>query len=212
MDAEEYGMLLSGLKVIDWAGWIAGPGCSAIMADWGADVIKVETAAGDPTRGAYLDPESGDPAGPMFTMDNRGKRSVVLDVGLPAGRRAMLALLEQADVLITNYRPGGLKRLSLDYEAIKDRFPRLIYASITAYGLTGAEADNAGFDMTVFWGRSGIGASTIPPNQDPFPNRPGFGDHTTALAGDLHEVRQLGGVHRRSISGQFIGIASWIAA
>lgn len=192
-------MLLEGLRVIDWSAWIAGPGCSSIMADWGADVVKVEAPAGDPTRGHQHDRLSGDPAGPGFTLDNRGKRSVALDVRTPAGRRAMLALLEGADVVVTNFRPGGLKRLGLDYQSLKDQFPRLIFASITAFGLEGEEADKAGFDMTVFWGRGGVGASTIPASQEPFPNRPGFGDHTTALAA-LSGV--LAALHERSRTGR----------
>ncbi len=191
-------MLLKGLKVIDWAGWIAGPGCAGLMADWGAEVIKVETFAGDPIRSAHHDAASGDPAGPGFTLDNRGKRGVALDLATPAGHRAMLALLEGADVLITNFRPGGLKRLGLDYGSIRERYPKLIYASVSAFGLVGDEIDKAGFDITVFWGRSGVGASTIPPNQEPFPNRPGFGDHMTALA-TLAGV--LAALHERSRTG-----------
>ena len=102
-------MLLQGLKVVELATWIAAPGCTMIMADWGADVIKVESAVGDPTRGFLPDPE-GVTGSPIFAMENRGKRGVVLDTGSPAGREALIGLLKGADVFITNVRPGALHR------------------------------------------------------------------------------------------------------
>jgi crotonobetainyl-CoA:carnitine CoA-transferase CaiB-like acyl-CoA transferase len=110
----------------------------------------------------------------------------------------MIALLRQADVFITNTRPGALKRAGLDYDSLKDELPRLIYANVTGYGKTGEMADTAAFDITAFWTRSGVAASTIPPDQEPFPSRPGFGDHFTALAtlsgllAALHERHRTG--------------------
>jgi len=190
-------MLLAGLKVVEWSTWVAGPGCAGIMADWGADVVKVESAAGDATR-AFFPDTAESPGNPVFTMENRGKRGVVLDTSKPEGRAAMIALLRQADVFITNTRPGALKRAGLDYDSLKDELPRLIYANVTGYGLTGEMADTAAFDITAFWTRSGVAASTIPPDQEPFPSRPGFGDHFTALAtlsgllAALHERHRTG--------------------
>ena len=106
-------MLLQGLKVVELATWIAAPGCAAIMADWGADVIKVESLGGDATRTFF--PESPEtPGNPIFTMENRGKRGVALDIASPEGREALLAILGDADVFITNVRPGALKRARLD--------------------------------------------------------------------------------------------------
>jgi crotonobetainyl-CoA:carnitine CoA-transferase CaiB-like acyl-CoA transferase len=190
-------MLLQGLKVVEWSTWIAGPGCAAVMADWGADVIKVESAAGDATRGFWPD-TAETPSNPIFSNENRGKRGVVLNTGSPEGRAALIAILKDADILVTNVRPGALKRARLDYESLKDELPRLIYANVTGYGLTGPEADVPAFDLTGFWTRSGVAASTIPPDQEPFTCRPGFGDHVTALAtlsgvlAALHERGQTG--------------------
>jgi crotonobetainyl-CoA:carnitine CoA-transferase CaiB-like acyl-CoA transferase len=190
-------MLLKGLKVVEWSTWVAGPGCAAVMADWGAEVIKVESAAGDATRSFWPDtPES--PGNPIFSNENRGKKGVVLDTSRPEGRAALIALLKDADVFITNVRPGSLKRAKLDYDSLKAEAPGLIYANVTGYGLTGAEADTPAFDLTAFWTRSGVAAATIPPDQEPFTCRPGFGDHVTALAtlsgvlAALHERHQTG--------------------
>ncbi len=190
-------MLLEGLKVVEMATWVAGPGCAGIMADWGADVIKVEGAAGDPTRGFYPDTAES-PGNPVFAMENRGKRSVVLNTAGPQGRAALIALLRNSDVFITNLRPGALKRAALDYDSLKAEAPKLIYASVSGYGLQGPDADLPAFDITGFWSRSGIASATIPPDQAPFPCRPGFGDHMTALAtlsgvlAALHERHETG--------------------
>ncbi len=173
-------MSLSGLKVVELATWIAAPGCAAMMADWGADVIKVESAGGDPVR--YVTPTPEDRAGAVFAMENRGKRGIVLDIGGEPGRAALLALLREADVFITNLRPGSLARAGLDPRSVAEHAPRLIYASVSGQGLSGPDADLPSFDITGFWSRGGVAGATIPPGQQPFPCRPGFGDHVTALA------------------------------
>ena len=191
-------MLLEGLKVVEMATWVAGPGCAAIMADWGADVVKVESAAGDPTRGFYPDTAES-PGNPVFAMENRGKRSIVLNTARPEGRTALIAVLRSSDVFITNLRPGALKRAALDYDSLRPELPKLIYASISGYGLQGPDADLPAFDITGFWSRSGIAAATIPPDQPPFPCRPGFGDHMTALA-TLSGV--LAALHERATTGR----------
>jgi crotonobetainyl-CoA:carnitine CoA-transferase CaiB-like acyl-CoA transferase len=191
-------MLLSDLKVVEWSTWIAGPGCAAVMADWGAQVIKIESAAGDATRGFWPDTEES-PGNPIFSCENRGKKGVVLDLGKAEGRAALLAILKDADVFITNVRPGALKRARLDYDSLKAEFPALIYTNVTGYGLTGPEADVPAFDLTSFWARSGVASATIPPDQEPFTCRPGFGDHMTALA-TLTGV--LAAVHERHATGR----------
>jgi crotonobetainyl-CoA:carnitine CoA-transferase CaiB-like acyl-CoA transferase len=191
------GMLLQGVKVVEWSTWVAGPGCAAIMADWGADVIKIESAAGDATRGFFPDTDES-PANPIFWMENRGKRGVVLDISKPAGREALIAILKDADIFVTNVRPGALTRARLDYESLKGELPGLIYCTVTGYGLVGDEADLPAFDLAAFWARSGVGRSTVPSDIDPFPCRPGFGDHTCALAAlsavlaALHEKGRTG--------------------
>jgi crotonobetainyl-CoA:carnitine CoA-transferase CaiB-like acyl-CoA transferase len=158
-------MLLEGLKVVEMATWVAGPGCAGVMADWGADVIKVESPDGDATRAFYPDTAES-PGNPVFALENRGKKGVVLDIARPEGRRALIALLRQADVFITNVRPGSLQRMGLDYESLKAEAPRLIYAAVTGYGLQGPEANAPAFDITAFWTRSGVGGARFRPAQD----------------------------------------------
>lgn len=174
-------MLLEGLKVVEMATWVAGPGCAMIMAEWGADVVKVESPAGDAIRMFFPDTEES-PVNPVFSMENRGKRGVVLDTTKPEGRQALIALLRGTDVFVTNLRPGALARSRLDYAALANELPRLVYASVTGYGLEGPEIDTPAFDLTGFLTRAGVAAATIPPDQEPFTCRPGFGDHYTALA------------------------------
>jgi crotonobetainyl-CoA:carnitine CoA-transferase CaiB-like acyl-CoA transferase len=191
-------MVLEGLKVVELATWIAAPGCAMIMADWGADVIKVESADGDATRAFFPGPPDA-PDSPIFSMENRGKRGIVLDIGAPAGREALVRLLGDADVFVTNLRPGALRRARLDYDSLRGDLPRLIHASVSGYGLRGDGADIPGFDLTGFWNRSGAAAATNPPGREPLPCRPAFGDHVTAMA-TLAGV--LGALHERSRSGR----------
>jgi crotonobetainyl-CoA:carnitine CoA-transferase CaiB-like acyl-CoA transferase len=191
-------MLLQGLKVVEMSTWVAAPGCAMIMAEWGADVIKVESAEGDATRRFYPDDETS-PGNPIFSMENRGKRGIVLDIGRADERAALIALLKRTDVFITNLRPGALKRARLDYDSLKAELPHLIYACVTGFGLEGDEADLPAFDLTGFWTRTGVAAATIPPDQEPFTCRPGFGDHVTALA-TLSGV--LAALHERHSTGK----------
>ena len=191
-------MLLEGLKVVEMATWVAGPGCAAILADWGAEVVKVESPDGDATRAYYPDTAES-PGNPIFALENRGKKGVVLDISRHAGRQALITLLRQADIFVTNVRPGSLQRLGLDYESLKGECPRLIYAAVTGYGLQGPEANVPAFDITAFWTRSGAARAMIPTDQEPFPSRPGFGDHVTALA-TVSAV--LAAVHERGATGR----------
>ena len=174
-------MLLEGLKVVEMSTWVAGPSCAAVLADWGAEVVKVESPIGDATR-AFAPDTAESPGNPIFTNENRGKKGVVLDISQPGGREALKTLIRQADIFVTNVRPGSMKRLGLDYASLKDEHPSLIYAAVTGYGLVGPEADAPAFDITAFWTRSGVARAMIPTDQTPFPSRPGFGDHVTALS------------------------------
>ncbi len=174
--------MLEGLRVIELATYIAAPGAAGIMADWGADVIKVESPEGDPMRRFFDTIASQQDANPVFELDNRGKRAVVLDIRSDTGREAMKALVATADVFLTNVRPGALARAGLDHEALKAVNPRLIYCSLTGYGLEGPDADKAGMDVAAFWSRAGVGSITAPKGAEPFPIRTGMGDHVTSLA------------------------------
>ena len=175
-------MLLKGLKVVDFTSYIAGPGAAGIMADWGADVIKVERPEGDPMRVVFADAKSDVAGNPTFALDNRGKRAVVFDISKPGGRDALARLAAEADVFLTNVRPAALKRARLDEATLRAANPRLVYCMITGYGLAGPLADAPGFDVTAFWSRSGVARMHAPKGSDPFILRTGVGDHTTSLA------------------------------
>ncbi len=174
--------MLEGLKVVELATYIAAPGAAAIMADWGASVIKIESPKGDPMRMFFDAFDTGENDNPVFDMDNRGKRGVVLDISKPEGREAALKLVREADVFLTNNRPGSLSRSGFDYESLKAENPRLIYASLTGYGLEGPDIDKAGMDVASFWSRSGVAAITAPKGVEPFPIRTAMGDHITSMA------------------------------
>ncbi len=175
--------MLKGLKVVEYATYIAAPGAGGIMADWGADVVKVEPPGGDPIRMFFASVGiEGVALNPVFEMDNRGKRGVILDTAQEAGRDALLKLIDGADVFLTNVRPGGLKRAGLDHDAVLARNPRLIYATLTGYGLDGPDADRPGMDAAAFWARSGLAALFRPKGGEPIQLRTAFGDHVASMA------------------------------
>jgi crotonobetainyl-CoA:carnitine CoA-transferase CaiB-like acyl-CoA transferase len=174
--------VLEGLKVVELATYIAAPGAGGIMADWGAEVIKIEPPRGDPMRQFFDTLGSDQTSNPVFELDNRGKRAVVLDIATPAGREAAIRLARQADIFLTNVRPQGLARAGLDWESLRAENPRLIYCSLTGYGLQGPDADKPGMDVAAFWSRAGVGAITAPKGVEPFPIRTGMGDHICSLA------------------------------
>ena len=175
-------MILKGLKVVEFATYIAAPGAAGILGDWGAEVIKIERPGGDDMRHVFADAKSDLGANPTFEMDNRGKRSVVLDISKPEGRDAVARLAASADVFLTNVRTASLKRAGLDEASLRDANPRLIYALVTGYGMEGPDAHKPGFDVTAFWSRAGVARMTTPKGEDPFLLRTGFGDHITSLA------------------------------
>ena len=174
--------MLEGLKVVELATYIAAPAAGGIMADWGADVIKIESAAGDPMRRFLAGLADSGQCDPTFENDNRGKRAIVLDIGKPDGREAALRLIREADIFLTNVRPAALKRAGLDWDRLSVENPRLIYCSVTGYGLQGPDTDKPGFDIASFWARTGMASLTAPKGAEPFPIRTGMGDHTCALA------------------------------
>jgi crotonobetainyl-CoA:carnitine CoA-transferase CaiB-like acyl-CoA transferase len=175
-------VVLQGLKVVEFASYIAAPGAAAILGDWGAQVIKIERPGGDPIRRAFADAKGDVGGNPTFDMDNRGKRGVVLDIAKPEGREAVARLAAEADVFLTNLRPASLRRAGLDEAALRAANPRLVYAIVTGYGLTGPDADKPGFDIAAFWARGGVAHLTAPKGVDPFLLRPGMGDHVCSLA------------------------------
>jgi crotonobetainyl-CoA:carnitine CoA-transferase CaiB-like acyl-CoA transferase len=177
--------VFTGVRIIELAQWVFVPSAAALLADLGADVLKIE------------DPKTGDPARGLKTMgfgvnvgtidprveqNNRGKRSVGVDIKQPDGLETVLRLVETADVFVTSFRPASLERLGLSVDALRARNPRLIYARGHGLGVRGPQANLPCYDATAFWARGGIGHTVAPPDLGrPLTQRPAFGDHTSAM-------------------------------
>ena len=174
--------VLDGYKVVELGVWIAGPAAAGLLADWGAEVIKVESAVGDPQRHVLASLGRGADRLPPFEVDNRGKRSVVIDLKSDAGRQNMDRLLDDADVFITNLRVDALRKLGLDPDAVRSRFPSLVYGLVTGYGSSGPDADRAAYDVAGFWARTGVANSFTVAGGEPPILPPSYGDHLTATS------------------------------
>jgi crotonobetainyl-CoA:carnitine CoA-transferase CaiB-like acyl-CoA transferase len=173
---------VEGIKVVELGVWVAGPAAGGILADWGADVIKIEPPRGDPGRmfGRMLGLDDLG-VNPPFEMDNRNKRSIVLDLTTEEGHDTALELLTDADVFVTNVRPGALQRLGLDFGTVSAHNPRLVYGLITGYGETGRDADRAAYDIAAFWSRAGVAQLLTRPGDTPPFQRGGMGDHSAGM-------------------------------
>ncbi|MEZ0365570.1 CaiB/BaiF CoA transferase family protein [Mycobacterium sp. pUA109] len=172
---------MDGVRVVELGVWVAAPAAGGILADWGADVVKIEPPTGDPGRTfARMLGVEGD-LNPPFEMDNRSKRSVVLDLTAEADRAVARELLRDADVFVTNVRPGALQRLGLDYATVAADNPGLVYGLITGYGETGPDADRAAFDVAAFWARAGVAQLLTRPGDSPPFQRGGMGDHSAGM-------------------------------
>lgn len=176
---------LEGITVVELGVWVAGPAAGGILADWGAEVVKIEPPGGDPARmfGRMLgiSPQDRHHVSPPFEMDNRGKRSVVLDLSTDDGQARARELISGADVFLTNIRVGALRRIGLDFEAVATGNPRLIYGLITGYGTTGPDADRAAYDVAAFWARAGLAHLLTRPGDSPPFQRGGMGDHMAGM-------------------------------
>ncbi|MCV6825686.1 MULTISPECIES: CaiB/BaiF CoA transferase family protein [Halocynthiibacter] len=159
---------LSGLKVVELARVLAGPWCGQLLSDLGADVIKVESPEGDDTRRwgpPYVD-HKGERTAAYFHATNRGKHSVCADFRTEEGKQTVRELVKDADILIENFKVGGLAKYGLDYESLSEFNPRLIYCSITGFGQTGPYAKRAGYDF-IIQGMSGLMSVTGDPQSHP---------------------------------------------
>jgi crotonobetainyl-CoA:carnitine CoA-transferase CaiB-like acyl-CoA transferase len=168
---------LEGIKVVEMGVWVAGPSCGAVLADWGAEVLKIEPPEGDPCRGLMA--SLGVPVNPVFEQDNRGKRSMALDLGNSEGAAIAQQLVNEADVFVTNMRPRALEKHGLGYDACAERNRRLVYCQVGGYGPDTSEANRASYDVGAFWSRAGVALSLVPPGNDPPQQRGGMGDHMT---------------------------------
>lgn len=175
--------VFSGVRVIELAQFVYVPGAGVMLADQGAEVIKIETIDGDPYRTlkAGGDRNLGS-INIAMEQNNRNKKSVALDLKSEEGREALLKLVETADVFLTSLRPKAIKGLKLDVEDLRARNPKIIYARGNGVGFKGAEADRPGYDASAFWARGGACYAFTRPGEQPTSPRPAYGDHTGSMA------------------------------
>ena len=170
--------LLNGIRVIDAATYLAGPGSATILADFGADVIKVEPPGGD----GYRTLVGAHPVPYHWQLTSRNKRSVCLDLKRAEGQDVLHRLVADADVILTNFLGEQLREFRMTYEELKAINPRLVFAQLTGYGTRGPDVQRRGFDATAWWARSGLMEFMRDQGQTPLPLAPGVGDHATTLA------------------------------
>ena len=182
---------LEGVTVVEVAMWGFVPSCGVLLAEWGADVIKIEHArTGDPQRGLSRmgDFVMGDP-NPAFVHPNHGKRSIGLDVANPQARELLGELVRDADVFLTSFLPAARRKLKIDIADIRNDNSNIIYARGSALGVRGDESENGGYDMTAFWARASTAASITPRDLDGMigPPGPAYGDTISGsnLAGGI---------------------------
>ncbi|MEL6979041.1 MAG: CoA transferase [Pseudomonadota bacterium] len=188
---------LQGVRVIELAHIMAGPVCGLMLADMGADVVKVEKPSGDDSR-RFVPPEIGGESA-AFMMMNRNKRGVSLDLKQESARAALRRLLREADVVIENYRRDTMESLGLGYESLRAENPGLIYVSISGFGRSGPYADRGGFDL-IAQGMSGLMSVTGEgPGRPPVKVGPPVTDITAGILGAMGVCAAL---HRRSVTGQ----------
>lgn len=175
--------VFAGVRVIELAQHVYVPGAGAMLADQGADVIKIETIEGDPYRTLQVGVSRnlGD-INIAMEQNNRSKRSVALDLKSEEGREALLKLVETADVFLTSLRPKAIKGLRLDVEDLRARNPKIIYVRGNGVGFRGAEANRPGYDASAFWARGGACYAFTRPGEQPTSPRPAFGDHSGSVA------------------------------
>lgn len=174
---------LSGVRVIEMGNAVAGPSCGKLLADWGAEVIKVESGYGDTWRvyGRIVNVPCTAEENPLFDMFNGGKKCLSLDLNTEEGKKVMHELLGTADVFLTSFREKAMIKQGLDYDSLKDRYPRLIYAILTGYGDEGPKKNEPGYDLVAFWGNTGFLTDQGILTEGSYPILPpgGVGDITT---------------------------------
>ncbi len=197
--------LFADLKVIDAASFLAGPCAATIMADYGADVVKIEPPAGDRHRSIA----AGHPSDFSWQLTNRNKRGLALDITQPEGYRVLTEMLQQADIFLVNFNTEQMQRYNLEWPQLQAINPRLIYAQVSAYGLQGADANRRAFDLTGWFARTGI--LDMMHDKDIPPTLPagGVGDHATAMSVFAGIMTAL---YKRSQSGEGSMVSTSLAA
>jgi crotonobetainyl-CoA:carnitine CoA-transferase CaiB-like acyl-CoA transferase len=175
---------LAGIKVVELGHWVAVPSACAILADWGAEVIKIENpGTGDALRGmrSIEGIPMSDHIMPVFEVLNRGKQGLAVNLSLNQGREIVYRLVERSDVFVSNFQPRVLDKLGMDYETMSRRNSKLIYAALTGYGESGADKEKPGYDYAAFWARGGLMSKLCAPSGSPPSHRPGIGDNITSM-------------------------------
>ncbi|MFT3929688.1 MAG: CoA transferase [Spongiibacteraceae bacterium] len=174
--------MFEGVRVIELAQFVFVPAAGAVLADLGAEVIKIEALQGDPYRTLRIaDGRQTKSANLSMEQNNRGKKSVAIDLKKPEGRALLLKLISTADIFLASLRPGAIERLGLGPDALRAQNPRLIYVRGNGFGFKGAEADRPGYDASAFWARGGFAHALTPPGLSPVRPRPALGDHASAM-------------------------------
>lgn len=194
---------LTNIKVVELAVWFAGPAIGGILSDWGANVVKIEPLIGDPLRGLSYAGETRELSS-GFELDNRGKRSMAIDLSKPEGRELGYELISTADVFFSNIRYSGLERLGFDYNSLSSINQDLIYGHVSGFGLESVDSDRPTFDVGAFWARSGFAALLKQGDGSPTTPRGAMGDHATGanMAGGI--VAALFARERGLSRGQFV--------
>ena len=187
------------IRVVELGSWVTAPAAAALLGDFGADVIKVEPPRGDPSRGVFTAVGASTTEVPTFALDNRGKRSLILDIEEPSDAERLHALLATADVFITNVRVDVLERTGLSPEAVVERHPHLVYASVSGFGRRGDERNRPSYDIGAFWARSGLSHQLSPDGEPPLNVIGAIGDHVTSLSAT---VAVLAGLLERHATGR----------
>jgi crotonobetainyl-CoA:carnitine CoA-transferase CaiB-like acyl-CoA transferase len=172
---------LEGIRVLEVASWLAAPSCAALLADLGADVVKVEPPAGDAYRRLFSALMGEDFVHPTYQFDNRGKRGVCVDLEHPEGQALVHQLAKDVDIFVTNLTAPRLERYRLTDADVHALAPGAIYAVLAGYGTRGPDSDRQAFDQTAFWARSGAMSVFGDRDDGPLISRGGYGDRTTAL-------------------------------
>lgn len=193
--------VFGGVRVVELAQWLFVPVTGSLLADWGAEVFKIEhPEGGDGYRGLVLQGGGSGSVNYAMELANRNKRSVAIDLKTEGGRAAVLRLVAEADVFLTNYLPSVLERLGLGVDELRAINPRLIYARGHGYGARGPEADSPAYDATAFWARGAISTTLTPAGlPEPIPQRGGLGDR---YAGTQLAFGISGALFRRERSGE----------
>lgn len=191
---------LKGVKVLELATFIAGPCCARYLADLGAEVIKVEAPNGDPLR--YTAVNEGRPYGDQedtsFCLENTGKKCITLNTKSETGREVLEKLIADCDIFITNWRQPALKRSGLDYETLKEKYPKMVMGYVSGYGEKGPDKDLPGFDFTSFFARGGVMGTMYDIDSSPMLPIAGFGDHqvgiylASGIIAALYRARETG--------------------